>query len=158
MAPRTPQYGNRHPTSLKASLTGRGNKRSGTRPERLLVRALRRLGIRTHLPNRHLPGNPDVVFWKRHLVVFCDGDFWHGKDWQQRRRKLKAGSNSSYWLRKLEYNRQRDRQNTRLLRKEGWGVIRLWESDIVSDPLGSASKVRDALHNGTENRDWKRPK
>lgn len=92
----TPQYGNRHPASLKASLTGKGNKRSGTRPEKLLINTLRKFGVEAHSSKRFLLGNPDIVFWKRRLVIFCDGDFWHGKNWIKRREKLKAGSNSGY--------------------------------------------------------------
>ena len=145
MATRTPQYGNRRPTSLKASRTGVGNKRSGTKPERLLIRSLRRLGIRVHPSRRRLQGNPDLVFWKKQLVVFCDGDFWHGKNWQQRRKKLEIGANAGYWVKKIEYNRSRDRKNSLTLKHQGWKVVRVWESSILKDPDKVAQKIMKTL-------------
>jgi DNA mismatch endonuclease, patch repair protein len=145
MATRTPQYGKRHPASSMASLTGAGNKRSGTRPEKLLVRSLRRIGIRARPSKRRLPGNPDLVFWKNRLVVFCDGDFWHGRKWQQRRKKLEVGANPEYWVRKIQYNRARDRRNNRLLKNQGWKVIRVWESSILKNPQKVSRKVIKAL-------------
>ncbi len=154
MAPRTPQYGNRHPASPKASLSGIGNKRSGTLPEKLLICELRKLGIRAHPSKKRVLGSPDIIFWKKRLVVFCDGDFWHGKDWRQRRRKLKAGSNPDYWVKKIEYNLSRDRTNNRLLRAQGWKVIRMWESSILMEPEKASQRIRKALwgnfNNGSE--------
>jgi DNA mismatch endonuclease, patch repair protein len=141
----TPQYGNCRPASLKASLTGRGNKRSGTRPEKLLVNALRKLGIRAYSSKRFLPGNPDIVFWKHRLVIFCDGDFWHGKNWRERRKKLKAGFNSDYWVKKIEYNRKRDQMNSRMLKNQGWKVIRAWESSILKNSKKASQKIMQAL-------------
>lgn len=142
----TPQYKNDyHPASSKASLTGKGNKRSGTRPEKLLINALRNLGIRAHPSKRFLPGNPDIVFWKHRLVVFCDGDFWHGKNWRERRKKLEEGFNPIYWVKKIEYNRKRDRMNNRILKNQGWRVIRIWEHDIKEDPHRSILRILSAL-------------
>lgn len=128
---------------------GIGNKRSGTQPEKLLIRALRKLGVRVRPPRKRVLANPDLVFWKNRVAVFCDGDFWHGRNWRERQRKLQSSWNSSYWLAKIEYNRKRDKRNTRLLKKEGWVVIRLWESDILRDSWTSASKVRNALCSNT---------
>ncbi len=104
---------------------------------------------------RTLPGKPDIVFPKDRVVVFCDGDFWHGRDWQRLSKKLRTGTNPSYWLPKIEGNRNRDRRNNRLLKREGWTVIRLWETDINRDPQQAAhaieqlvykSRVANAIH------------
>lgn len=145
MAIRTPQYGKRWPASLKASRTGAGNKRSGTKPERVLIRSLRRIGVRAHTSKRHLPGNPDLVFWKHRLVVFCDGDFWHGKNWREQRQKLEVGSNSGYWVKKIEYNRSRDRMNNRILKNQGWKVIRVWESSILKNSEKISQRIMKVL-------------
>ena len=138
---KTPQYGSRRPASLKASLTGIRNKRSGTRPERLLISALRKLGILAHSSKKRVLGSPDLVFWKNQLAVFCDGDFWHGRNWRQGRRRLEDGSNPGYWVKKIEYNRQRDKRNTTLLKQAGWNVLRIWESDLLRNPIGAAFQV-----------------
>jgi len=145
MAIQTPQYGNRRSTSLKASRTGMGNKRSGTKPERLLINSLRKLGIRAHHSKRHVQGNPDLIFWKKKLVVFCDGDFWHGSNWHERRKKLKVGANAGYWIKKIEYNRVRDRRNNHILKTQGWKVIRFWESAILKNPEKVAQNIINAL-------------
>jgi DNA mismatch endonuclease (patch repair protein) len=81
------------------------------------------------------------VFQRKKVAVFCDGDFWHGMNWSRRREKLLGGWNADYWISKIEYNRRRDRQNPRILKKAGWKVIRLWESEILRDPIAAATKV-----------------
>ncbi len=92
-----------------------------------------------------LPGRPDVVFPRQRLVVFCDGDFWHGRDWNNRLEKLKRGHNSAYWLAKIQANRDRDRRRGEQLQATGWVVLRLWETDILGDPQRSARIVRRIL-------------
>ncbi|MGH2544322.1 MAG: DUF559 domain-containing protein, partial [Ardenticatenaceae bacterium] len=73
--------------------------------------------------------------------VFCDGDFWHGRNWKARYPRLKAGSNARYWVHKIRYNISRDKRQTRELRTAGWTVIRLWETDILRDPIECAMQV-----------------
>ena len=94
---------------------------------------------------RSLPGKPDVVFPRYRVAVFCDGDFWHGRDWPRLARKLRTGGNGSYWAVKIETNRLRDRRNERALRHDGWLVVRLWETDILQDPEAGANAVEAAL-------------
>ena len=73
-----------------------------------------------------------MVFRSDGVVVFCDGDFWHGKDWAERRNALARGANAEYWIGKIEGNMERDRRNNEVLRSEGWTVLRFWESDILA--------------------------
>lgn len=80
-----------------------------------------------------LEGRPDIVFPRAKLVVFCDGDFWHGKHWAERREKLARGHNADYWIAKIERNQKRDRDVSRRLRDQGWIVLRFWESEIRQD-------------------------
>jgi DNA mismatch endonuclease (patch repair protein) len=96
-----------------------------------------------------LPGRPDLVLPSAKLAVFCDGDFWHGRDWRARRRRLAQGANASYWIPKILANRARDRRVSRQLLALGWAVVRVWESDVVKDAhkvaqqlLGRARKLR----------------
>jgi DNA mismatch endonuclease (patch repair protein) len=67
------------------------------------------------------------------VAVFCDGDFWHGRDWESRRARLERGTNGKYWIAKIQRNRLRDWEQTRQLLDSGWTVVRLWESEIKTD-------------------------
>lgn len=139
-------YKGRRPASKKASAAARGaSKKSDTRCELALRRALWRAGCRYRTNVVELPGKPDIVFTKARLAVFCDGDFWHGKDWDERSKKLRRGTNSDYWLEKIRRNRTRDWRNTRALLDGGFTVLRFWESEILADPEGTARKVLQVL-------------
>jgi DNA mismatch endonuclease, patch repair protein len=140
-----PTYGERVPASKGRSRAKSTLKRSMTKPEVVLLSALRSVGVRCYRTKRNFPGKPDVIFQRKKVAVFCDGDFWHGRNWPQRRARLMTGANADYWVPKIEYNRRRDRQNNLLLRAEGWVVIRLWESIILRDPMSCAEKVRRTL-------------
>lgn len=142
-----PSYKGLRPASAKASVAARGSsKKADSRCEVTLRRALWATGCRYRKNVRDLPGRPDVVFVRAKVAVFCDGDFWHGKDWEVRRQKLGRGTNSHYWLAKIERNIERDRQNTELLEGMGWTVLRFWESQIRSDAAGVARRVVETLH------------
>jgi DNA mismatch endonuclease (patch repair protein) len=129
----TPSYAGHSPASEVASRVGRGNTKKGTRPERLLEAALLRLGLTFDSHVSGLPGNPDIVFREMKVAVFCDGDFWHGRRWPERKAKLSRGANAEYWLAKIGRNRARDREVGRELRALGWRVVRVWESDVRMD-------------------------
>jgi DNA mismatch endonuclease (patch repair protein) len=92
-----------------------------------------------------LPGKPDLVFTKYRLVVFCDGDFWHGRNLERRLSKLSGGHNADYWTKKLLSNVARDAKNNLELRMLGWRIVRLWEKDILRDPEAAAQLVIDSL-------------
>ena len=100
-----------------------------------------RKGLRYRKNKRDLPGVPDLVFIGARLAVFVDGEFWHGKDWKNRKIKLKRGHNSAYWMAKIERNIGRDLKCKRKLRKAGWTVLRVWESDIRSNIDGVVKLV-----------------
>ena len=108
--------------------------REHTAPELVLRRALWAAGLRYRLHPVDLPGRPDLVLPRVKMAVFCDGDFWHGRNWRQRKAKLSRGWNGGYWVAKLERNRRRDREVTRQLRALGWTVLRFWETDVQRDP------------------------
>lgn len=147
MARKTPSYKGRKPASNKASAAARGSSRKrDTKPEVLLRKALWGEGLRYRKNVSTLPGKPDIVFPGPRVVVFCDGDFWHGKDWESRRPKLARGTNAPYWVRKIERNMERDGEHRAQLQANGWTVLRYWESDIKSDRLKKiVSEVRRAV-------------
>ena len=142
---RVPTFEGLVPASEKSSFCKRMNRRTDTRHERLLRSALWRRGLRFRKHVKALPGKPDIVFHARHLVVFCDGDFWHGRRWRLLARKLKFGANASYWPAKIHTNILRDRHHNRELTRLGWCVIRLWETDILADADACAARVEAAL-------------
>jgi DNA mismatch endonuclease (patch repair protein) len=94
---------------------------------------------------RDLPGKPDFVFAKARLAVFVDGDFWHGRDWASRKAKLHMGANADYWIEKIEGNIARDRRNRAVLRRQGWRVLRCWESAVIRSPEACGRRVRFSL-------------
>ena len=79
------------------------------------------------------------------VVVFCDGDFWHGRNLFERVRKLERGHNAPYWVAKITSNVARDRRQDQDLVDKGWLVLRFWESDIHRDAEAIAAKVAAAL-------------
>ena len=136
-----PSFVGLKPASEAASRSKRANRKRNTRPELLLRKAAWALGLRfrTHVPG--LPGNPDLVFARARVVVFCDGDFWHGREWRRLRVQLLRRHNSAYWIAKIRRNRKRDREQTSQLIRAGWMVLRLWETEIVHSPNSAAAMV-----------------
>lgn len=121
-----------------------------TKPELWLRAALRAAGLRFSLYPDNLPGRPDFVFLRERVVVFVDGDFWHGHQWQLRgltslSSQFRGSPNRAYWIRKITRNVERDAKVTRALRRRGWSVVRIWESDLKRNPEGSVRRVHRAL-------------
>jgi DNA mismatch endonuclease, patch repair protein len=138
----TPSYRGLRPASKSASAAARGaSVKTNTRCELLLRRELWRRGVRYRLHYSGLCGRPDIVFPRQRLVVFCDGDFWHGRDLDVRLARLAHGHNAAYWIAKVTRNVERDEEQTRILESSGWAVIRLWESDIVRRLSEAADRV-----------------
>jgi DNA mismatch endonuclease (patch repair protein) len=96
-----------------------------TRPERMVAEGLTALGFVFESHARDLPGRPDFVLRDIKLAIFVDGDFWHGYRFADWRDKLTPA-----WELKIEGNRKRDTRNFRLLRSQGWKVIRIWEHQL----------------------------
>src|SRR5215471_77051 len=104
-----PSFAGLQSASTQASAAARGASRKvNTRCELLLRRTLWRRGLRYRVHHSGLPGRPDIVFPKHSVVVFCDGDFWHGRDLDMRLTKLTHGHNAAYWVAKVEANVDRD--------------------------------------------------
>ena len=102
-----------------------------TRIELALRNALWHKGIRYRKNYKELPGKPDIAITKYRIAVFCDSDFWHGYDWENRNQRIK--SNREYWIPKIERNMQRDREVTAALEDSGWLVLRFWEFQIKKE-------------------------
>ncbi|HRZ58049.1 MAG TPA: very short patch repair endonuclease [Candidatus Paceibacterota bacterium] len=141
-----PSFKGLRPASAGASAAARGaSRKTDTRCEIVLRRELWRRGLRYRLHVPGLPGRPDVVFPRHRVAVFCDGDFWHGRDLEDRVAKLERGHNSEYWVAKVRRNVERDRQQTRLLQSSGWVVMRIWEKDVLLRTAGVADQIAAVL-------------
>jgi DNA mismatch endonuclease, patch repair protein len=108
---------------------GRIRSRGNLTTELRLIQAMRRHRITGWRRGSTLPGRPDFVFKRAGVVVFVDGDFWHGNPRKYRLPK----SNILYWRAKIEGNRARDKAVNRELRQLGWRVIRVWESALRNE-------------------------
>ena len=84
-------------------------KLKGGKAETILAKALWQQGYRYRKNDKRLPGSPDIAILKHHIAVFVDGEFWHGKDWETRKERLKR--NREYWIEKIEENMARDLRN-----------------------------------------------
>lgn len=143
---RTASFAGLKPASARASTAARGaSRKRDTRCELLLRRAVWRLGLRYRIDVATLPGRPDIVFGRERVAVFCDGDFWHGRNYEERVARLQQGHNAPYWVAKIGGNVARDVRNTEVLRAEGWMVLRFWESDVLKDVEAAANQVADAV-------------
>jgi DNA mismatch endonuclease, patch repair protein len=136
-----PSFVGLKPASAWASRVKQRNFSRNTTQEVLLRKELRKFGVRFRRNVASLPGRPDFVFSEARLAVFCDGDFWHGRRWRALSRKLTKGTNGEYWCAKIGSNIQRDKRNTKLLKKLGWSVVRLWESETKKNPALAARSI-----------------
>lgn len=139
---KSPSFTGLKPASEATSRAKRHNRRTDTQHEKMLRRELWRMGLRYRKNVETLPGNPDTVFVGAGVVVFCDGDFWHGRNWKELKLKLSQGTNAEYWVSKIQSNMERDTLNTTLLEADGWRVLRLWETDIKRDPQAAAQLIK----------------
>jgi DNA mismatch endonuclease, patch repair protein len=104
--------------------------------ERIVSSALHKRGLRFRRCVTSLPGKPDFVFSRVRVVVFVDGDFWHGWRFPLWKHKL-----TDYWRQKIERTRRRDRSNYRRLRRKGWTVLRFWSHQVDRDLDAVADRV-----------------
>lgn len=110
------------------------------------------LALRKELWNRGLRyqknvtkifGKPDLVFKGKKVAVFCDSEFWHGYNWEERKKDFK--SNQEFWIPKIERNIERDKEVTAELEKQGWTVLRFWGKEIKKNAGGCADIIEKAV-------------
>lgn len=141
------RYDRLRPASKGASKAAQGSSRKrDTAPEIALRKELRARGLRSYRVDAPgLAGRPDVVFRRERIAVFCDGDFWHGRDLENRLAKLKRGHNAPYWVEKIGGNVARDKRVTEQLELDGWKVLRFWETELTKDAASAAEVVAEGV-------------
>lgn len=117
-----------------------------TKIEAILRKALWNKGYRYRKNYTELPGKPDIVLTKYKIAIFCDGKFFHGKDWEVLKPKLEKGNNSEYWVKKITRNRERDEEVNKKLLSMGWTVIRFWGNDIKKHTEDCVQVVEETVY------------
>lgn len=108
-------------------------KAKDTTIELQLRRELWKRGYRYRKNYKILPGSPDIAITKYKIAIFCDSEFFHGKDWEILKPRLEKSANSEFWINKISRNRERDDEVEKELIFKGWTVIRFWGKDILKN-------------------------
>ena len=96
-----------------------------------LRKALWHKGYRYRKNYKTLPGSPDIALTKYKIAIFCDSEFFHGKDWDVLKLRLEKGQNSEFWINKITRNQNRDTEDDKKLLFLGWTVLHFWGKDIL---------------------------
>ncbi len=130
-------------------------KAKDTSIEVKLRKSLWNKGYRYRKNYDRLPGKPDIVLTKYKIAIFCDSEFFHGKDWEVLRPRLEKSNNSQYWINKISRNRERDDEINKRLLFEGWTVIRFWGKEISKNVDECVRVIEEAIFEITmQNEEW----
>lgn len=132
-------------TTEKRSKNMQRIKGKDTAIEVVLRKALWAKGYRYRKNYKQVPGRPDIALTKYKIAIFCDGEFFHGKDWDVLKPRLEKGSNPDYWIKKIERNRERDSEKDAKLSYLGWTVIHFWGKDILRDTETCIKVIEEAI-------------
>ena len=119
-------------------------KNKDSQIEQLLRKELWSRGIRYRKNVNRIYGKPDIVFIGKKIAVFCDSEFWHGYNWEERKKDFK--SHQEFWIPKIERNMERDAEVTERLESEGWTVFRFWGNEIKKNTAQCADIIEKAVH------------
>lgn len=116
--------------------------------EMKLRKALWEKGYRYRKNYSKLIGKPDIVFVSLKIVIFCDSEFFHGFDWENRKSWIK--SNRGYWIPKIESNMKKDKLVNKTLRDEGWKLLRFWGKEIEKNLEKCVSEIEMTIKSRME--------
>lgn len=131
--------------SIKRSENMRRIRSKNTKIEIALRKALWHKGYRYRKNYAALPGKPDIVLTKQKIAIFCDSEFFHGKDWEVLKPQLEHGKNGEFWIKKISRNRERDDEVNKQLLFLGWTVIRFWGKDILKNTEECVQVIEEAI-------------
>jgi DNA mismatch endonuclease (patch repair protein) len=120
-------------------------KLKGGKAECAFAKTLWHKGYRYRKNDKRLPGSPDIAILKHRVAIFVDGEFWHGKDWAQRKARLVR--NREYWIEKIEENIARDQRNDQALLQLGWTPIHFWEKEVLKKLPNCVAEIDDLILN-----------
>ena len=130
-------------TSEQISFNMKQVKNKDSKIEVLLRKELWSRGIRYRKNVTRIYGKPDIVFIGKKIAVFCDSEFWHGYNWEERKNDFK--SHQEFWIPKIERNIERDREVTEKLESEGWTVLRFWGNEIKKNTAHCADIIEKVV-------------
>ncbi len=130
-------------TKEQISLNMKAVKNKDSQIELLLRKELWSRGLRYRKNSNKVFGHPDIVFIGRKVAIFCDSEFWHGFNWEERKKDFK--SHREFWIPKIERNMERDAEVTEKLQAEGWTVFRFWGKDIKKNTAQCADIIEKAV-------------
>ncbi|WP_136467881.1 very short patch repair endonuclease [Flagellimonas onchidii] len=131
-----------HTTPERSKIMGKIRGKN-TKPELAFRKALWAAGYRYRIDYKKLIGKPDIVLKKHKTVIFIDGEFWHGYNWEERKQRIKT--NREFWIPKIERNIQRDQEVNAALDALGYTVFRFWESEVKEHLDDCLQKVFESL-------------
>ncbi len=102
-------------------------------------------GMRYRKNYDKIPGKPDIALTKYKIAIFCDSEFFHGKDWEVLKPRLEKSNNSDYWIHKISRNMERDDEVNKQLLFMGWTVIRFWGKDILKRTDECVKVIEEAI-------------
>lgn len=121
----------------------RAIRSTNTKDEVRLAKALWHLGYRYRKNNRTVFGTPDLTFKKLKIAIFVDSEFFHGKDWETQKDRVKT--NTEFWQKKIERNRQRDIEVNTYLESQNWKVIRFWSREVEKNLLDCIAIIQQEI-------------
>ena len=124
------------------------NKGKGTKLELLFGKLLWNAGVKYRKNDKTVFGKPDFVIRKMKIAIFCDGEFWHGRDWEERKKGHK--SNCDFWYSKIERNIRRDKEVNEQLKAQGWTVFRFWETEITKESDKCLNRILNYMNAKTK--------
>jgi DNA mismatch endonuclease Vsr len=119
-------------------------KSSGSEIEKILAKKLWEKGFRYRKQAKEVFGKPDFIFKTKKIAIFCDSEFWHGKNWETKKHEIQ--SNQNFWHSKIEQNILRDKLVNQTLAEQGWIVIRFWGKDIFRQSNQCIHQIEIAFH------------
>jgi DNA mismatch endonuclease (patch repair protein) len=112
---------------------------TNTKMEIVLAKALWEKGYRYRKNDKKIFGKPDLTFKKLKIAIFVDSEYFHGKDWDINKHRIKT--NRKFWWDKIEGNIKRDIEVNRQLRKDGWKILRFWSKDVEKKLVSCTRKI-----------------
>lgn len=116
-----------------------------TKIEVILRKALWHEGIRYRKNYKKLPGTPDIAITKYKIAIFCDGEFFHGYNWDEQKPRILKGEHGQFWVDKIERNMERDRKKDQDLEMLGWTVLHFWGKEIKNDTVDCVECVKELM-------------
>lgn len=118
-------------------------KGKDTKDEVLLAKSLWQRGHRYRKNDKTVFGKPDLTFKKNRIAIFVDSEYFHGKDWDDEKYRIKT--NRDFWWKKIEGNMIRDALVNETLKENGWKVLRFWGKDLRKNLAKCISLIEDQI-------------